>query len=305
MPVSVILIAGPTASGKSAIAIDLARALNGVVINADSMQVYVDLRALTARPSAAEERMVPHALFGHVDGAVNYSTGLWLDDADRALAAARVDARVAIVCGGTGLYFKALTQGLSAIPAVPDAVRARIRAEAHGQSAATLHVRLAALDPLTATGLRPSDPQRIMRALEVFAATGRPLASFQGQRSTPRIGPEASLRYFIAPEKPALHARISARFAVMLQDGALDEARVLAARRLDPALPVMRAHGAPHLIACARGEMSLADAAARACVDTWHYTRRQFTFGRNQLGDFANVAPGFAVERILADWRAS
>ena len=305
MPVSVILIAGPTASGKSAIAIALAQALNGVVINADSMQVYADLRALTARPSRDEERLVPHALFGHVDGAVNYSAGLWLDDADRALAAARTDARVAIVCGGTGLYFKALTQGLSAIPAVPDAVRARIRAEAQGESAAALHARLAALDPLTAAGLRPSDTQRIVRALEVIAATGRPLASFQGQRAAPRIGPEAALRYFIAPEKPALHARISARFAAMLQDGALDEARALAARRLDPALPVMRAHGAPHLMAHARGEISLDDAAERACVDTRHYTRRQFTFGRNQLGEFVNLAPEAAVERILVDWRAS
>ena len=300
----IILIAGPTASGKSAIAIALARALDGVVINADSMQVYADLRVLTARPSLEEEAAVPHQLFGHVDGAVNYSTGLWLDDVDRALQAARAAGRVAIVCGGTGLYFKALTQGMSAIPAVPDAVRARVRAAAAGHSPSALHARLAALDPLTAAGLRPSDPQRILRALEVFEATGRPLASFQGQRAAPRIAAEETLRYFINPEKPALFARINARFAAMLQHGALDEIRALAARRLDPTLPVMRAHGAPHLMAYLRGEITLEDAAERACVDTRQYTRRQLTFGRNQLGEFVKVAPEAAAERIAADLQA-
>lgn len=301
----IILIAGPTASGKSAIAIALAKALNGVVINADSMQVYADLRALTARPSREEEASVPHALFGHIDGAVNYSTGLWLADAGRALRAAQAAGKTAILCGGTGLYFKALTQGLSAIPAVPDALRARVRAEAAGQAPAALHARLAAVDPLTAAGLRPSDPQRILRALEVFAATGRPLAAFQGRRVAPRIGPQQALRYFIAPEKAALLPRISARFAAMLQDGALEEARALAARRLDPALPVMRAHGAPHLMAFLRGALTLEEAAERACIDTRRYTRRQFTFGRNQLGEFAMVAPEAAVERIMRDAAAT
>ena len=269
------------------------------------MQVYRELRILSARPTPETEARVPHALYGFVPAADAYSAGRFARDAAAAIARARVEGRLPVIVGGTGLYFKALTQGLSAIPAVPDAVRARIRAEAQGESAAALHARLAALDPLTAAGLRPSDTQRIVRALEVIAATGRPLASFQGQRAAPRIGPEAALRYFIAPEKPALHARISARFAAMLQDGALDEARALAARRLDPALPVMRAHGAPHLMAHARGEISLDDAAERACVDTRHYTRRQFTFGRNQLGEFVNLAPEAAVERILVDWRAS
>ena len=301
----IILIAGPTASGKSAIAIALAKAINGVVINADSMQVYADLRVLTARPSLAEEQLVPHALFGHVDGAVNYSTGLWLADVEHALLAAQVAGQVAILCGGTGLYFKTLTQGLSAIPAVPPEIRARVRAEAQGHRAGALHARLAACDPETAAGLRPSDPQRILRALEVYAATGRPLVSFQGQRATPRIGPHESLRYFINPEKSALHSRIAARFAAMLQDGALAEARALMARRLDPALPVMRAHGAPHLMAYARGEISLEAATERACVDTRQYTRRQFTFGRNQLSEFVKVAPEVAVEQIFKDWRRS
>ena len=303
MPGTVILIAGPTASGKSAIAVALATQLDGVVINADSMQVYADLRVLTARPSLQEEAGVPHTLFGHIDGAVNYSTGLWLEDADRALAAARRAGQVAIICGGTGLYFKALTQGLSAIPAVPDEIRVRLRAQAQDLPPAMLHARLAVIDPLTAAGLRPSDPQRILRALEVFAATGKPLASFQGRRAAPRIGPQEMLRYFIAPEKAALHARISRRFAAMLQEGALDEVRALAARGLDPALPVMRAHGVPHLRAHLAGALSLDAAAELSCIDTRHYTRRQFTFGRNQLGEFCKVAPEAAVERILADVR--
>ena len=155
----VILIAGPTASGKSAVAIALAKALGGAVVNADSMQVYADLRVLTARPSREEEAATPHQLFGHVDGAVNYSTGFWLNDADSALRAAGAAQQVAIICGGTGLYFKALTQGMSAIPAVPDAIRAAVRAEAQGVSPPDLHARLAALDPLTAAGLRLGPPE--------------------------------------------------------------------------------------------------------------------------------------------------
>ena len=298
----IILLTGPTASGKSGVALALARALGGAIVNADSMQVYADLRVLTARPSPDEAAEVPHRLFGHVDGAVNYSAGRWLADVDAALAAAQAAGKAAILCGGTGLYFKALTQGLSAIPAVPDEVRARVREQAQGYSPAALHARLAARDPLTAAKLRPNDPQRILRALEVFEATGQPLASFQGQREKPRIGPRDAPRYFLAPGRAWLNARIEARFAAMLEQGALDEARALCARGLDPALPVMRAHGMPHLAAHLRGELSLADAAARASLDTRHYAKRQFTFARHQLEDFVALAPEGAAERILAEW---
>jgi tRNA dimethylallyltransferase len=198
-----ILIAGPTASGKSALAITLAQRLGGTVVNADSMQVYSDLRVLSARPSEAEAAAAPHVLFGHVDGAVNYSVGLWLADAARTLAELRGQGRLPIFTGGTGMYFKGLLRGLSDIPPVPEEVRARVRADAEGQDPATLHARLAALDPVTAARLRPSDPQRILRALEVFEATGRSLSAFQGARTPGLLDPARCLCLFLAPERAA------------------------------------------------------------------------------------------------------
>lgn len=289
--ISAILIAGPTASGKSALAIRLAEMTGGWVVNADSMQVYRDLRILTARPSPEEEARVPHKLFGHVDGAVNYSVGKWLADAQDLLAEMRAAGVTPVIAGGTGMYFKALTQGLSDIPAVPDEVRARVRAEAEGIAPEVLHARLAACDPLTAARLRPSDPQRIIRALEVFAATGQPLATFQGARQTPMLDVAACLCLFLAPDRAVLNARIDARFDAMMAQGALDEVRALAARGLDPALPIMRAHGAPGLMAYLRGEAILDDAIARGKKDTRAYAKRQFTFARHQLPDFRWIAP--------------
>lgn len=293
--ISAILIAGPTASGKSALAIRLAEMTGGWVVNADSMQVYRDLRILTARPSPEEEARVPHKLFGHVDGAVNYSVGKWLADAQTLLAEMRAAGVTPVIAGGTGMYFKALTQGLSDIPAVPEAVRARVRAEAEGVAPEVLHARLTACDPLTAARLRRSDPQRIIRALEVFAATGQPLAAFQGSRQTPMLDVASCLCLFLAPDRGALNARIDARFDAMMAQGALDEVRALAARGLDPALPIMRAHGAPGLMAYLRGEAALDDAIARGKKDTRAYAKRQFTFARHQLPDFRWIAPDEAA----------
>jgi tRNA dimethylallyltransferase len=283
---SAILIAGPTASGKSALAMRLAEQIGGRVVNADSMQVYADLRVLTARPTRAEEARVPHRLFGHVDGAVNYSVGKWLADAGRELEAARADGATPVFAGGTGMYFKALTQGLSDIPPVPDEVRARVRAAAEGVAPDVLHARLAAGDPASAARLRPSDPQRILRALEVLAATGKSLTDFQGARRAPLLDASQCLCLFLAPERAALNARIDARFEAMMDEGALDEVSRLAARGLDPALPIMRAHGAPGLMAYLRGEVALDEAIARGQRDTRAYAKRQFTFARHQLPAF-------------------
>lgn len=298
-----LLIAGPTASGKSAAAIAVAKAIGGVVVNADSMQVYRDLHVLTARPSAEEMQEAPHLLFGHVDGAVNYSAGKWLADAEAVLARLRAENRPAVLAGGTGLYFKALTQGLSDMPAVPDDVRAEVRAEAEGVAPHELHARLAALDPASAARLRPSDPQRILRALEIFAATGRSLTEFQNQRAAPLLAPGSWRGLFLAPEIGALRTRIDARFLAMMEQGALDEARALAARRLDPALPVMRAHGVPGLIDFLEGRASLDEAIARGQRDTRAYAKRQFTWARHQLPGFEWVAPDAAAERALASLR--
>ncbi len=289
-----LLIAGPTASGKSATALALAQRFGATIVNADSMQVYRDLRILTARPTPDEERLAPHRLFGAVDGAVNFSVGRW------ALAAAEVLAdtgeRPVIFVGGTGLYFRALTEGLSDIPPVPEAVRAAVRSKAEGRATPELHDELHAHDPETAARLNPSDRQRILRALEIMASTGRPLVSFLGARAAPVLAPGEWAGLYLAPDRAELGQRIDARFDVMIAQGALDEVAALMQRRLDPALPVMRAHGVPHLVAHLEGRLTLDEAAKRSKLDTRHYAKRQFTWARHQLIGFKWVAPEEAVE---------
>ena len=286
-----ILIAGPTASGKSALAMRLAERHDGVVINADSMAVYRDLAVLTGRPDAADLARVPHRLYGHRNAAEPYSVGIWLAEVEGEICRARDSGAVPVVVGGTGLFFKALTQGLSAIPAVPDAVRARVRDEAAGERPEALHARLAALDPLTAAGLRPTDPQRVVRALEVFAATGRPLAPFQAIRSPPLLPAARWVGVALTPEREELRRAIDARFDRMMEMGALAEVERLASRGLDPALPAMRALGVPPLLAHLAGALSGEEAAAQSKAGTRAYAKRQGTFARQQLVGFTAVAP--------------
>jgi tRNA dimethylallyltransferase len=273
-----------------------AREHGATLVNADSMQVYRDLRVLTARPSEEEERLAPHLLFGEIDGAENFSVGRY--DARAREILARAEGPVVFV-GGTGLYFRALTQGLSDLPVVPDEVRARVRTEAEGRETASLHAKLARLDPASAARLRASDRQRILRALEVFAASGRSLTQFQNQRREPALKPGEWRGLFLAPDREALKRRIAERFAAMLEAGALAEVALLAARGLDPALPVMRAHGAPHLMAHLNGEISLDEAAALGVRDTKAYAKRQFTWARHQLPDFVWTAPEDAARGLI------
>lgn len=286
MSARAILISGPTASGKSALAIALAKRLGGTVVNADSMQVYRDLRVLTARPTIEEEAEVEHRLFGHVDAAVNYSVGRYLADLETTLDELSARGVTPILTGGTGMYFKAALHGLSDIPAVPEEVRAAVRDAARDKSPQELHAELSATDPQTAARLRPTDPQRILRALEVFAATGKALASFQGPRSKPLLDATMCKGFFIAPTREELYARIDARFEKMMEAGALTEVDALRRRGLDPALPAMRAHGVPHLIRHLGGSLSREEAIAAGQRDTRHYAKRQFTFARHQLPDF-------------------
>ncbi len=300
MTVEAILIAGPTASGKSALALALARRLDGVVINADSMQVYRDLRVITARPGDEDERQAPHALYGVVDGAENFSVSRWLAAVSKAIAAAKAAGRMPILVGGTGLYLKALTQGLSNIPAVPAEVRAEVRDWAAGLAPAALHAALAERDPATAARLRPTDPQRLLRALEVHAATGGSLASWQANRGPPLLDAARCVAVFLAPEREALRARIDARFDAMMSEGALDEVAALAQRGLDPALPVMRAHGVPPLLRYLAGTSELAAAVATGKADTRRYIKRQATFARHQLPSFAWIVPEEAEAHVLA-----
>jgi tRNA dimethylallyltransferase len=294
-----ILIAGPTASGKSAVASTLAEKLGGLVINADAMQVYGDLRIITARPTEAEEKRVPHRLYGHVDAAENYSVGRWLADVGPVLAQARQAGRVAIVVGGTGLYFKALTRGLAAVPPIPAEIRAAVRARLEREGAQAVHAALAGRDPVTARRITPNDRPRIARALEVVEATGRPLSDWHREGLPPLIDAAQAIKVFLAPERAELYRRIDARFSTMLEQGALAEVRALDARRLDPALPAMKAHGVPWLRRHLHGEIALAAAMDGARQDTRRYAKRQFTWARHQLPDWTWIGTGDALAEVL------
>ena len=267
-----ILIAGPTASGKSAAALFLAERLGGVVVNADSMQVYRDLRILTARPSPDEEAQVPHVLYGHVDAAVRHSAGRWLEEARVEAARIMAEGRVPIFTGGTGLYFRVLEEGIAEVPEVPEALRREIAA----LEVSDLRARAQAL------GLDAElDRQRLVRALTVRLATGRRLEEFHGSGGLPGLpsGTEV-LRLFIAPDREKLVRRIARRFGEMLEQGAVEEVERLLARRLDPSLPVMKAHGVRNIAAALRGEISMEEAAQGAITETRQYAKRQMTWAR-------------------------
>jgi tRNA dimethylallyltransferase len=296
-----ILLAGPTASGKSALALALAERHGGVVINADAMQVYRDLRIITARPTPEEERCAPHRLYGHVDAAENYSVGRWCVDVAAALSEAAERGLLPIVTGGTGLYFKALTQGLSAIPPTPPEVRDAVRARLAGEGVAALLAELARHDPESAARLMPGDRARVTRALEVVLATGRTIGDWHREGLSPVLAAERCLCVFLDPEREALKRRIDARFDTMLAVGALEEVRALDARGLDPALPAMKAHGVPWLRRSLHGEISIEEAAEGGKRDTRRYTRRQATWFRNQLPGWLWLAPEAALERVEAE----
>ncbi|MCW6510559.1 tRNA (adenosine(37)-N6)-dimethylallyltransferase MiaA [Lichenifustis flavocetrariae] len=297
-----ILIAGPTASGKSALALTLAERYGGVVINADSMQVYADLHIVTARPSLADLTRVPHRLFGHVDAAQAYSVGHWLGEVKREIEAARLADRVPVLVGGTGLYIKALTQGLSHIPSVPDEIRTRLRAEAAVCTPSDLHARLAALDPGMAARLRPTDPQRILRALEIFETTGESLLSFQAVRESPVLPMSDVAGVFLAPPRPELNGRIDRRFDIMIEMGAEQEIAALAARKLDPTLPALRSLGVPPLMSALAGDLSLAEAINQAKLASRRYAKRQLTFARHQIEGLTWIDPSDAEAHLTRQW---
>lgn len=288
---SALLIAGPTASGKSALAMRLARARGGVIINTDSMQVYRDLRVLTARPTLEEEAELPHRLYGTVDAAVNFSAGAWVAEAAKVLAGVRAENRLPIFVGGSGLYFKALTRGLSDVPAIAAEVRDDVRGRLERDGVEALHTQLSLRDAESAARLHRNDRTRIARALEVVEATGRSLTDWHRDALPPLLPAGSFTAMFLTPERDDLYARIDARFDVMLGAGALDEVAVLAARKLDPLLPAMKAHGVPALIRHLAGELSLEEAAVIGRADTRHYAKRQFTWFRHQLPEFEWLTP--------------
>jgi len=293
-----ILIAGPTASGKSALALRLAEKIGAVIVNADSMQVYRDLRIITARPPPPDETKVPHRLYGHVDAAENYSVGRWYRDTGQTLDEIAGQRRVVILVGGTGLYFKALSNGLAAVPPIPTDIHEQVRRRLESEGVAPLYAELLERDRYAAHRLMPNDRSRICRALEVILATGRSLSDWHLEGMPALVDSRRSAKVFITCERKKLVRRMETRFAAMLQAGALEEVRALAARNLDPSLPVMKAHGVPWLIRYLRGEISLNAAAAGAIMDTRRYAKRQLTWFRNQMKDWP-LASAEEAEKVL------
>ena len=290
MSVDAVLIAGPTASGKSAAALALAEHIGGTIVNADSMQVYAELSVLTARPSAVDEARVPHRLYGHVSAYERYSVGRYQDDAAAALTEAREMGRAPIFAGGTGLYFDVLTKGLSPIPPVPPEVRAATRQRFETMGREAFYGELERRDPETAMKLRISDTQRLLRAVDVLEATGRPLSQWQKMSGTPLLSSPSVARFVLAPPRAMLTERIERRFRAMVEKGALEEARAL--EGLPPDLPAARALGLPQLGRYLRGEASLEEAIGAAQLATNQYVKRQMTWFRNRMADWRWVETG-------------
>jgi tRNA dimethylallyltransferase len=296
-----ILIAGPTASGKSAAALLLAERLRGTVINADSMQVYRELRILTARPAAADLARAPHRLYGTIPAAEACSVGRWLEASAGAIGEAEGEGRVPVLTGGTGLYFKALVEGLAPVPDIPPEIRKYWRDLAATMGAENLHRELAVRDPAMAARLNPTDKQRLVRALEVIDATSVSLAEWQGAGAAPVLSPESVLRLVIAPEREALYAAIDARFDGMIESGAIEEVRTLLALGLDPGLPAMRAHGVREFANYLSGQTGRAEAIAKAKTENRRYAKRQMTWLRRFMGDWDWVPDaGAGVDAALA-----
>ena len=284
------LIAGPTASGKSAVALELAQRIGGVVINADALQLYADLRILTARPSAEEEALAPHRLYGVADAADGWSVGRWLEAAKAVLAEAKAEGRAAIVVGGTGLYFHALTRGLAEVPPISAAAREEAEARFDREGEAAFRIALAERDPAAVRRIFPGDRQRLVRAYEVLLATGKPLSDWQSD-TKPSLAPQDWSAVVLEPARDALYARCDRRLEAMLDQGVLVEVEALMARRLNPALPAMKATGLRELAGCLRGEWSREVALEAAQRETRRYAKRQLTWLRNQAPDWPRLVP--------------
>jgi tRNA dimethylallyltransferase len=282
------LIAGPTASGKSALALRLAREIGAEIVGADALQLYRDIPVLSAAPSGEERALVPHHLVGVVDAADGWSVGRWQRAAREALDGIAARGRPAVVVGGTGLYFRALTQGLAEVPAIAAAVRAQGEAEFESLGEAGFRERLAAVDPAAAARISPGDRQRLVRAWEVHAATGRALSDWQADNEG-ALAAGSWRAVAIVPPRDALYDRCDARFTAMMTAGALDEVKALAARNLSPSLPALKAVGYPELAAHLRGELSLPQAIAAAQRETRRYAKRQSTWLRGQMADWPRV----------------
>lgn len=283
-----VLIAGPTASGKSALALKLARDYGGAVINADAMQVYRELRVLSARPSAADETLAPHYLYGFASAFEPFSVGRWLEAAQAALAEVRAQGLLPIFAGGTGLYFAALLNGLSPIPEIHASIRVEARQKLAELGNERFHIELSARDPVMGARLNPGDSQRLVRAWEVIEATGQSLAEWQALKGEPALKGDLA-RFVLKPNRVWLVARIARRLRAMIDEGALDEVRVLRDGGIGDDLPAARALGVPQLMAHLDGRLSLDQAVEQAIVETRQYAKRQMTWFRHQMPDWSVV----------------
>ena len=284
-PARIRLIAGPTASGKSALALRLAEETGGVIVNADSMQLYRDLRILTARPPAEDEARAPHELYGVADAADGWSVGRWLRAATAVLERLGAEGRTAVVVGGTGLYFHALTRGLADMPAVPPEARDEVARRYDQMGEGAIREALRAVDPEAEARIAPADRQRLVRALSVLEATGRPLTAWQGE-TRPLLAPGDYEAVVVEPDRQTLYDRCDARLDAMVAAGVLEEVAALGARNLDPALPAMKATGMRDFLAHLDGKVDLASATEAAKRETRRYAKRQLTWLRNQVPDW-------------------
>jgi len=281
----VILIAGPTASGKTAKAIELATVSGAQIVNTDSMQVYGNLSVLTARPSPDELGRAEHVLFGHVDGEQIYSVAHWLDDVAMLVNRARREKRPLVFAGGTGLYFNGLLQGLSPIPEIDPEVRNKWRNSSSHMDSESMHNLLKEKDELAAKSIIPMDSQRIVRALEVVESTGRSIVSWREEQGAPLLNErDVKERHILEPTRESLHTRINARVLQMVERGAIEEVQCLLARKFDDTLPIMKAIGVPQLMAYLAGQSTLDDAIAKIQAATRQYAKRQSTWFRNSFG---------------------
>lgn len=280
-----ILITGPTASGKSALAVELAQRHGGEVVNADSMQVYDTLHVLTARPFEADMGGIPHHLYGTVPAGETYSTGKWLRSAEQVVGEIRARGGIPVFVGGTGLYFKALTGGLSDMPDIPADIRGKWRERLANDGPAALHAELQRLDPRAADTLSPTDGQRIARALEIVEASGRSILDFRQASGAAVIDAESAEKIVVLPDRKILHERINRRFEKMLEMGAVEEVRALLALHLSPDMPVMKAIGVPQIAEMLAGRLTRAEVIEQAAAATRQYAKRQMTWFRNQMDD--------------------
>ena len=289
-----LLIMGSTGSGKSALALAVAEKLGGVIINADALQIYRDLAVLSARPGREDEARAQHKLYGFVDADERFSTGKWLDAALAEIKAAKAHKQQPILVGGTGLYFRALTEGLAEIPLIPDEVRQTLGAALKAEGVAALHARLSEQD---SARIRPTDTTRVLRALEVLEVTGGSIFELQ-EATSPAL--KEWIGIALTPDREALYAALDARFEAMMAAGALDEARALMARGLNRDLPAMKALGAPHLMAHLRDEMALTSAVDLAKRDTRRYAKRQFTWISGQMRSWPKSTDSALEARLEA-----